>query len=209
MSKYYAIIMFLFMGSSLDIEYDSTKIDLYNQSVNKLLGLDTNPVIVDFIPYSPYEIDRHMQRIEWAVDEFREEANLRKINVENPMKKFTFSMRAPVIKNVKITGFCWVKEKKIFLKIGFTPSTLFHELGHCEFNYSHRFDSNVAYNKKSKYIMNWSFNTSSYVFDKKVVLDDFFNKKKHRKLGTVQGKEEHQAMLELIETKKQAKASTE
>lgn len=153
------------------------------------------PRIINLIPYSPYIIDRFSQRLEWASTAYMEEASKRDFYVSNPLLKYRFSMRYDGPNQKRIVGYCFKKKSTIFLTSDFHESLFFHELGHCDLNYSHISDVDVLLKGHSHKIMSWFFKEESYTFKKKEVLDHFFRKTNHTLDNTFAGTINHLKMI--------------
>ena len=135
------------------------------------------PKVINFVPYSLYVIDRFKQRLEWSSYAYRAEAAKRGIHRPDPLIKFEFSMRyhGPVTaRSDRFIGYCDNFENQIFLTPDFHEATFFHELGHCDLNYSHMPDDSIVTEGRTDYIMSWSFQDSDIVFKREKVLDKFF-----------------------------------
>ena len=146
--------------------------------------------IVNPTPYSPEVLDKFKKKIIAHSYSYQEEANKRNIYVFMPFVKYNFHIE----KNNSHLGQCRDEKSEISLTLEFDESTFFHELGHCDFNYAHRSSEKITEEGYSPYIMSWGFKEELLFDNRKVVLDDFFNKNNHKEIYSTAGLDEHNKM---------------
>ena len=127
-------------------------------------------------------------------DEYVREANARGIFMLNPIYRYKFSMKEVDLEKNKFIGHCNKDDNIIFLKPGFHIATFIHELGHCDFGYSHVSDNKFLIKNYSAKIMHWRFKNELYYQHKKEILDHFFDEAKHHDLYSHSGDFFHSLM---------------
>lgn len=132
---------------------------------------------------------------------FVKEAKKRNVFIKNPYKKYKFGLLS---EDFHFDGHC--VDNIILLKKDFNKRVFFHELGHCEFKYSHSFDHQIEKIKnkeikKVSSIMSWVVSESQEKFISKnwnILLDDFFNQEKNNKIYSKKGILKHAEMITRI-----------
>ena len=152
--------------------------------------------IYNYVPYSLPVLRNYASRVYQYSHQYMREAKIRGVEVNNPLKIYSFGIRDIAETWDKHTaGACYSRGNRIFLKNNFTESTFYHELGHCEFNYSHSPDINLVKKGHSTKIMTWYMNEHYYRYNRKALLDEFFKKSNHSHLKGLLGTLRHRIML--------------
>lgn len=200
MRKFVFILSYLFTTSILANTYFHPYVDDKMHMYNILMPYQV--VVIQDIPYAPYPediVEDFKERIVEYSFEYQKYALERRIIRPLPFEKFIFKIGFDGLpklpNNGRYNGYCRSDINLIYLEPYFSIRTFFHELGHCDLGYSHKEDKLVVKNGKSKYLMNWYFNTDHYNMDLDTVLDNFFDHTKHNTLHSCRGHKSHQAMV--------------
>jgi hypothetical protein len=108
------------------------------------------------------------------------EARKRGISISDLSDKYSFVMMGVDV-NSDVVGRCLLEKKVISLEENFSFETFLHEVGHCEFNYSHvetdlnSFKENHFHNNIMDYSNKDSYPSEYYTVKNPHLLDTFFN----------------------------------
>lgn len=140
-------------------------------------------------------MDKFKADIKLRSEQYVAEARERNIYLQNPTDKYIFSFHYygnEAIPNM--IGHCNREANLIYLEENFQEQTFYHELGHCDFDYSHKEDERLVDIGYSPYVMSYNFNYDRYGLSGKEVLDVFFDFDQHTYLDTREGKKSHLKM---------------
>ena len=169
------------------IKEDSTPYSNYEQINHSKIK------IINSEDFTKSEIEVYQNRIINYAQEYVREAHKRGIYLINPIYRYKFSMYQKNLTK-EYVGHCNDDDMIIYLRPDFHISTFLHELGHCDFGYSHLNDKKYLINNYSYKIMHWRFKDEAYHTNKEAILDHFFNPRNHYAIDSESGTTFHLIM---------------
>ena len=170
---------------------DSTpQTDLLSRNHSTLKMINTHKLNKQNINFARAKIELYSRRYIY-------EAKIRGINIVNPIFRYKFSFYEKDLGH-RIVGYCSKDNNTIYLRKDFNFVDFLHELGHCDFGYSHLMDNSLIKGKHSKFIMNWRFDdklNGDLLSGKHAhLLDYFFNESYHHRIHSYTGSIHHHIM---------------